>query len=73
MANCADCRRRLTNDEVAVTRKLLGLGETSFYCKTCLAGKFRVDEATIDGMIRRYRELGCWLFAGNGDETEVSE
>ena len=68
MANCTVCGSRLTNDEIAVSRKLLGVGVTDFYCRACLADKFRVGVETIDEKIRRYRALGCWLFAGDGDE-----
>ena len=37
MADCRQCGRKLTGDEIAVTRKLIGLCETGFYCKTCSA------------------------------------
>ena len=69
MANCVVCKRKLVNDEISVTKKLLGMGESSFYCRACLADKFHVDVATIDRKIAQYRALGCWLFAENGDEN----
>ena len=62
MADCRECGRKLTGDEIAVTRKLIGLCEPSFYCKTCLAAYFHCGEETIDLKIRQFREAGCYLF-----------
>ena len=62
MAVCRKCSRRLTGDEIAVTRKLIGLCETSYYCKTCLAAYFHCGEEIIDLKIRQFREAGCYLF-----------
>ncbi|MBR5768159.1 MAG: hypothetical protein IKX86_05770 [Clostridia bacterium] len=70
MADCRVCRKKLSNDEIAVTRKLVGMCETEFYCKKCLAEKFRVSVETIDSKISQFRKNGCWLFA---DENEGGE
>ncbi len=63
MADCRVCRAKLSNDEIAVTRKLVGMSEQEFYCKKCLADRFRVDVGTIEMKIRQFRANGCWLFA----------
>lgn len=59
---CAGCERILTKDEVAVTRKLVNRGATSFFCISCLARHFEVTETDIRERIRYYKESGCTLF-----------
>ena len=73
MADCRACGRKLTGDEIAVTRKLIGLCETSFYCKSCLAAYFHCGEDVIDWKIRQFREAGCYLFPDLPEENTVRE
>ena len=70
MADCRVCGRKLTNDEIAVTRKLVGMCETSFFCRGCLAERFGVGVETIDMKIKQFRRNGCWLFADDGAEGD---
>ena len=70
MADCRQCGRKLTGDEIAVTRKLIGLCETGFYCKTCLAAYFHCGEDIIDLKIRQFREAGCYLFPEIAEDEE---
>ncbi len=59
---CKACRRPLTQDEVAVTKKLVNRGATEFLCVSCLARRFEVAEDDIHERIRHFRETGCTLF-----------
>ncbi|MBP5255563.1 MAG: hypothetical protein IJU75_02305 [Clostridia bacterium] len=70
MADCKVCRAKLSNDEIAVTRKLVGMCEQEYYCKKCLADKFRVDVGTIDEKIRQFRRNGCWLFPPEEERSD---
>ena len=59
---CENCRRSLTPDEVALTKKLVNRGTTRFWCLTCLAAHFQVTEADLEQKIRDFRAMGCTLF-----------
>ena len=60
---CCRCGRPVTRDEVAVTKKLVNRGATSFLCVPCLARRFEVTEADIRERIAYFRSTGCTLFA----------
>lgn len=62
---CAACGRLLTHDEVAVTKKLINRGATTFYCVECLARRFEVQPADIEERIRHFKQTGCTLFEEN--------
>lgn len=59
---CAKCRKALTDDEIAVTKKLVNRGAEQFYCIDCLSAHFRVSPDDIREKIRWFRETGCTLF-----------
>ena len=59
---CKVCRRPLTADEIAVTRKLVNRGATEFMCVTCLARYFEVRPEDILERIRYFKAAGCTLF-----------
>ena len=59
---CVTCGRLLTADEVAVTKKLINRGATSFYCVDCLAAYFAVTSDDIRERIAYFRASGCMLF-----------
>ena len=59
---CENCRRRLTPDEVALTKKLVNRGTTRFWCITCLAEHFQVTKADLEQKILDFRAMGCTLF-----------
>ena len=59
---CENCRRKLTPDEVALTKKLVNRGTTRFWCLTCLAAHFQVTEADLEQKISDFRAMGCTLF-----------
>lgn len=62
---CAACGRLLTHDEVAVTKKLINRGATTFYCVDCLARRFEVQPTDIEERIRHFKQTGCTLFEEN--------
>ena len=59
---CIKCGRRLVKDEIALTRKLINRGASSFWCLNCLAEHFEVSEDTLKAKIAEFREMGCTLF-----------
>lgn len=62
MADCKNCHRRLTGDEVGIHKRLVNRGAKEFLCKTCLAAYFGCTEAQIDEKIEYFRAMGCTLF-----------
>lgn len=69
MDRCAGCGRLLTRDEAALTRKLVNRGARVFYCLTCLSTRFDVSEEVLREKIVQFREMGCTLFAPEGEEA----
>ena len=63
--NCVSCGRPLTADEVAVTKKLINRGATSFYCVDCLAAYFAVTPDDIRERIAYFKASGCTLVTNN--------
>ena len=61
-ALCRTCGRRLTKDEIALTRKLVNRGAAEFCCLSCLADHFQVSEDALREKIIQFREMGCTLF-----------
>lgn len=59
---CETCRRELTRDEIALSKKLVNRGTTRFWCLSCLAEHFRVTENDLEQKIRDFRAMGCTLF-----------
>ena len=68
-AVCVSCGRPVTRDEIAVTKKLISRGATTFYCVSCLAKYFEVKPEDIEERIRYFRQMGCTLFASE-EKTE---
>lgn len=62
MAQCFECGRKLTGDEIAVYRKLVDRMAEKFMCKSCLASYFEVTEDKIDRKIEQFKRIGCLLF-----------
>lgn len=62
MEFCQVCGKALSRDEVAVTKKLVNRGATSFSCTGCLARHFEVTENDIIERIAYFRASGCTLF-----------
>ena len=64
---CAVCGKHLSLDEIAVTKKLISRGATSFLCVVCLADHFEVKPRDILERIDHFRATGCTLFAHEPD------
>ena len=60
---CLSCGRPVSQDEIAVTKKLINRGAVRFYCVLCLAVYFEVKPEDILERIRYFRQTGCTLFA----------
>lgn len=60
---CRQCKREISGDEAAITRKLINRGTTSYYCTGCLAEAFDVKPEDIWEKIEYYKGIGCTLFA----------
>lgn len=59
---CASCGAALEKDEIALSKKLINRGLTSFFCLSCLAKRFQVDKDALTRKIDEFREAGCTLF-----------
>jgi len=59
---CCDCHRPLKKDEIALTRKLIDVDATSFYCIDCLAAYLECDVSDLKVKIQEFKEEGCSLF-----------
>ncbi len=62
MAECKNCKKTLTNDEIGLTKKLINRGSTEFYCIDCLADIFKCDKALLEKKTEQFRKMGCALF-----------
>ncbi len=59
---CKQCRRPLSPDEIAVTKKLISRGAREYLCVQCLAAYFEVKPEDILERIEYFRRTGCTLF-----------
>ncbi len=60
---CKKCGSELTDDAMAIYRKMVFRGADEFLCIPCLAEYFKVEVSEIEARIRFYRESGhCTLF-----------
>ncbi len=59
---CAVCKKALTHDEIAITRKLINRGATEFMCMDCLAAHFSISRADVEKLIQNFKAAGCSLF-----------
>lgn len=59
---CVECSASLTKDEVALSKKMLGLTITGFYCIDCLAETLDCDPNDLIIKIQELKEQGCTLF-----------
>lgn len=59
---CCDCERKLTKDEIALTRKLVADDAQDFYCISCLADYIGCTIEDLEEKIQEFKEQGCTLF-----------
>ncbi len=57
------CGAALSQDEMALHRKLVNRGAETFFCKKCLSAYFEIPLERLDELIEYYRSTGCQLFA----------
>ncbi len=69
MSCCKQCGRELTADEIGLHKRMINRGATEHLCLTCLAEFFDCSEEVLQKKIVHFRNMGCLLFAPNG-ETE---
>lgn len=62
MADCIQCKKALSNDEVAIYRRLIYRDAEEYMCRECLAKYLGVPTAVIDARIAYYKKIGCTLF-----------
>ncbi len=60
---CCVCGNlQLTKNEIGLTKKLIDMKTTTFYCMDCLADFLEVDADFLLERIKEYKEQGYQLF-----------
>ena len=59
---CCECGRALVKDEVALCKKLLGIGTEDHYCIDCLSLYLECTRTDLEIKIQEFKEQGCTLF-----------
>lgn len=59
---CHGCKKPLSADEIAMTKKLVNRGAKTYYCIDCMAKMFGVERKDIEEKIIYYKRMGCTLF-----------
>jgi len=62
LIKCIDCGATLKKDEIALSKKMLGLTITLFYCIDCLAVTLDCESEDLEIKILEFKEQGCALF-----------
>lgn len=59
---CRECSRKMTKDEVALSRKLIGRHIEDCFCIECLAEYMEISVTDLRVKIQEFKEQGCALF-----------
>jgi hypothetical protein len=59
---CCECNEPLRKDEVALSKKLIGLDCEELYCIDCLAQYLECSCDDLRIKIQEFKEQGCTLF-----------
>ena len=59
---CVNCGKALTNDDIAITKKLVNRGAEEFFCVPCLAERFKITVPDVEKLIENFKAAGCALF-----------
>lgn len=59
---CCECNKKMTKDETALSRKLLGRHIEDFFCIDCLAEYIEIPVVDLRIKIQEFKEQGCALF-----------
>lgn len=63
MNKCKSCfKEKLSKDEIAINKKLLGKNIESYYCLDCLANYLNVTTEELLEKIEEFKDEGCELF-----------
>ncbi|MBO5852356.1 MAG: hypothetical protein J6Q74_00910 [Clostridia bacterium] len=62
MTACRNCGKKLTGDEIALHKRMIGRGENTFMCLPCLAEFFGCTEELLYKKIEHFKKSGCLLF-----------
>lgn len=63
MATCYVCGKEdLTKDEIGLSKKLINMKYSTFYCLSCLAEHLEVTEDDLLEKIDDFKNEGCELF-----------
>ncbi len=63
MSRCKGCDAVLLSDEIALHRKLFGLGEQRYLCLDCQAAYLNTTRQRLEQVILQYHRRGnCVLF-----------
>ena len=68
---CCVCGAPLIPDEVALTRKLIGVEITQYRCLSCLAAEFGCTTHRLQEKIEEFRRRGCVLFAPPAEQRNA--
>lgn len=60
---CTACGSALTDDEIALYKKMINRGATEYCCIRCLADHFSVSAESLYEKVDRFKADGCTLFA----------
>ena len=60
--HCKFCEIKLSKDEIALSKKLLGKDTTKLLCIACLADFLDCSEDDLYTKIIEFKEQGCTLF-----------
>ena len=59
---CCDCGKPIKKDEVALSKKLIDIDTTDYYCLECLADNIGCSVEDLIDKITEFKEQGCTLF-----------
>lgn len=62
MKICTNCRKDLTKDEIAISKKMLGKNTKQYLCLYCLGEYLNTDIEILIEKIEQFKEEGCTLF-----------
>ena len=59
---CIRCGKKVSRDEVGLSKKLINRGTETFFCINCLATHLGVSVRLLEQKIIQFRDMGCSLF-----------
>jgi len=62
MDKCFKCDKKLSHDEIALYKKLIGITQEQFMCIECLAKFLNCSVEALKNKIEQFRAQGCYLF-----------